>query len=200
RDARFAIANQFAIIAEELDLDAHEAINIANDNYPRNNIPLPGTVGGKCLTKDPHFIMDKSFFEQHSSPDLFYHTRKVNTIIEDRIFDRILKKQPENVAVLGTGFKKDNGDEFKSPAIRIKNRLEETGIETDAYDPHVEGRDNLEATIEGSDLVLIAVNHSEFEKREREIKSLAGNQPVIDVWGIFDKGENVERFGGPEEN
>lgn len=200
RDARFAIANQLAIIAEELGLDAHEAIRIANDDYPRNDIPLPGTVGGKCLTKDPHFIMDKRLFEQHKSPDLFYHTRKVNTKVEDRIFDRVISKQPDIVTILGTGFKKDNGDEFKSPSIRLKDRLKKVGIEIREYDPHVGGKDSeLESKINKSDLVLVAVNHSEFEEREQEILNLANDKPIIDVWGILEKRENVERFGGPKK-
>jgi len=74
RDALFAISTQIAYTADELGLNAHEAIKLANFEYPRNDIPTPGTVGGKCLPKDPHFLTDERVCDQPKTPDLFSAT------------------------------------------------------------------------------------------------------------------------------
>ena len=194
RDARFAIANQFAIIADELGLDAHEAVELANKDYPRNDIPSPGTVGGKCLIKDPHFLTDQHLPFNESTPNLFRKTREVNRAFEKRIANQVSDFEPKKVAILGTSYKKGIGDETESPSLHIKDIISSQGIATDCYDPYVPGRDNLEETIEGADVVLIAVNHLEFEKNEEKIKTLASG-PIIDVWGIFQLTSEIFRPG-----
>ena len=42
RYVRFALANEFTLIAEAYGLNAHEVIRIANASYPRDSIPMPG--------------------------------------------------------------------------------------------------------------------------------------------------------------
>lgn len=39
-------------------VSALEAISIANHNYARANIPLPGPVGGPCLSKDAYIFLE----------------------------------------------------------------------------------------------------------------------------------------------
>ena len=58
----FALSNEFAIWAETYGLDAAELIKIANHNYPRSNIPIPGFVGGPCLSKDGTFLDNNTTF------------------------------------------------------------------------------------------------------------------------------------------
>ena len=65
RDSKFAFANQVAIICDQLNLNAIKIIQKANKNFSRNAIPLPGPVGGPCLSKDP-YILDQST-KQNSS-------------------------------------------------------------------------------------------------------------------------------------
>ena len=41
--------------------DIDEIIHAANIHYPRNNIPVPSPgVGGACLSKDPHILIELS--------------------------------------------------------------------------------------------------------------------------------------------
>ncbi|MFB6215624.1 MAG: UDP binding domain-containing protein, partial [Candidatus Aenigmatarchaeota archaeon] len=197
RDAKFSIANQFALLAEEIDkVDAHKAIEMANHDYPRNDIPTPGTVGGKCLSKDPHFLMKKTITSQPWGSDLFRHTRKTNAEFERKVFWKVMEQNPESVGILGTGFKKDNGDEFESPAIRIKDKLEEVDVNTICFDPHSDERDTpMTEVLQETDVCLLAVNHTYFEEREEEIKETA-NSKIIDIWGIFEKNEDTIRIGG----
>jgi UDP-N-acetyl-D-mannosaminuronic acid dehydrogenase len=194
RDARFAIANQFALIADEEGVNAHEAIELANADYPRNDIPLPGTVGGKCLTKDPYFLVDDALSPGADTPDLFSRTRETNDTFERHVLERVQSYDPDRVAILGTAFKRDSDDEFGSPALNIKRWLEDEGIDTACYDPNVSGRDDFEGTVDGADVVLLAVNHSAFEERAGEIEA-AVDCPIVDVWGVLDPGPGVEVIG-----
>ena len=56
RYVNFALANEFAIISEKLDIDAREAIGLANKGYSRSRIPMPGPAAGPCLRKDGLFL------------------------------------------------------------------------------------------------------------------------------------------------
>jgi len=192
RDARFAIANQFAIVAEEVGLDAHEAIRLANSDYPRNDVPLPGTVGGKCLTKDPYFMTSR--WIDDLPVDLFADTRCINETFEQRIVKRVLGYDPETVAVLGTGFKKDTADEVASPAITVIESLTVEGISVDSYDPHRDTDRDLEDVVPGADVVLVAVNHTAFADQRDRILELATGV-IVDVWGLFEPGADVDRVG-----
>lgn len=194
RDARFAIANQFALIADEEGVNAHEAISLANEDYPRNDIPTPGTVGGKCLTKDPYFLVDSALSGAPSTPDLFSHTRATNEQFERHVLDRVLAHDPDRVGILGTAFKRDSDDEFGSPAINFKRWLEDEGVAVSCYDPNVPERGDFEGTVDGADIVLVAVNHSDFEARSSELRS-AIDCPIVDAWGVFEPGPMVEVIG-----
>src|SRR5581483_11306454 len=62
RDVNIAFANELALLSEELGVDAHEAIALAN-KHPRVNILAPGPgVGGHCIPVDPHFLSNANPF------------------------------------------------------------------------------------------------------------------------------------------
>jgi UDP-N-acetyl-D-mannosaminuronic acid dehydrogenase len=187
----FAISNQIAYVADELGLDAHEAIATANYEYDRNDIPTPGTVGGKCLPKDPHFLMDEFIADQPTTPDLFNFARRTNESLQSYVTTELLIKQPEKVALLGLSYKRGVGDTFNSPAKAIHDALvtQGRGIAVDAYDPHVEGFDgDVAAVLDGADVVVLAVNHAEFDDIEETINgAVARDATVYDVWGHLDR-------------
>ena len=56
RDVRFAFANEVARMCDGLGISAQEVIRAGNLGYARNHIPMPGPVGGPCLSKDPHIL------------------------------------------------------------------------------------------------------------------------------------------------
>jgi len=56
RDVNIALANEFAIIAENSDVNVWDAITLAN-KHPRVEIHKPGPgVGGHCISIDPWFL------------------------------------------------------------------------------------------------------------------------------------------------
>jgi nucleotide sugar dehydrogenase len=189
RDAVFAIANQIAYVADELGLDAHEAIELANAEYPRNDIPTPGPVGGKCLPKDPHFLMDETIVDQPSTPDLFATTRRTNATLTEYVATEILKKQPEQVTVLGTSYKRDSDDTYNAPPMEVVERLREQGVDVTCCDPHVDGHeDDVVAALQGADVVLLGMNHSAFDRIEPTINRHApSDTAVYDAWGDVDR-------------
>jgi len=198
RDALFAISNQIAYTADQLGLNAHEAIRLANDEYPRNDIPLPGTVGGKCLPKDPHFLTDERVCDQPTTPDLFQATRRTNASLQSYIVTELLLEQPSSLAVLGLTYKRDVGDTFNSPAWRITQSLESHGVDTRPWDPYIPEYDaDVEELLSGVDGVLLAVNHSDFEGIEAELNEwLDAEAFVYDVWGALDADALVPRYAG----
>lgn len=197
RDAKFAIANQIAFTADELGLDAHEAISIANSEYPRNDIPSPGPVGGRCLPKDPHFLTDERVCDQPTTPDLFNATRRTNASLSSYVMTRILTRRPSAVAILGLSYKRGVADTYNSPARTIAEGLSEHGVAVSAYDPYVTPDRDLDETIAGADIVVYAVDHGEFERIEATINdhSPAG-AVVFDLWGALDRTELDRSYDG----
>ena len=60
RDVQFAFANEVARVCDAFGVSAHEVISAGKLGYNRTNIPLPGLVGGPCLEKDPHILMESA--------------------------------------------------------------------------------------------------------------------------------------------
>lgn len=189
RDALFAIANQIAYSADVLDLDSQEAIELANEDYPRNDIPSPGPVGGKCLPKDPHFLMDETVCDQPTTPDLFNTTRRTNAILPSYVSTEVLKERPSKVGVLGLSYKAGVDDTFDSPAHDIMTILVEQGVNVSAHDPHADtGVETLEMAIEDADVVVLATNHAEYTGIESTINERASPDGVVyDLWGFLDR-------------
>lgn len=198
RDALFSISNQIAYSADILDLDSQEAIELANEDYPRNDIPSPGPVGGKCLPKDPHFLMDETICDQPTTPDLFSSTRRTNAQLPNYVSTEILKQRPSKVGVLGLSYKAGLGDTFASPAHDIMTILVEQGVDVVAHDPHAnEGVDDPEMAIEDADVVALTTNHSEYTGIEPMINERANPDGVVyDLWGFFDRDELELEYDG----
>ena len=51
RYINFAVANQFALIADNFGANIYETRHLANHNYPRCNLAMPGFTAGTCLLK-----------------------------------------------------------------------------------------------------------------------------------------------------
>lgn len=193
RDASFAITNQIAYAADTLGLDSRKAITLANNDYPRNDIPSPGPVGGKCLPKDPHFLMDETICDQPTTPDLFSSTRRTNANLTNYVSTEVLKRAPSKVAVLGLAYKAGVDDTFQSPADDLREVLTDQGIDTDAHDPHVSGHVTLEEALTDADVVVLAVNHEEFSGIEPLIEEHTPRDSVVyDLWGHLN-GEVLDR-------
>jgi|LakMenEpi03Aug12_release.lakeMendotaPanAssembly.Ray.scaffolds.fasta_scaffold102159_2 UDP-N-acetyl-D-mannosaminuronic acid dehydrogenase len=114
RDVTFGFANEIERIGLAHNLNPYEAIRVANSNYDRTNIPLPGPVGGPCLSKDP-FILGHNLdaLGINFSSTITYAARMSNESYIDTAISTVkltLKsiKDPESnrsILILGAAFK-----------------------------------------------------------------------------------------------
>jgi UDP-N-acetyl-D-mannosaminuronic acid dehydrogenase len=169
RDVNIALANEFARVAEVVGINAHEAIRLANF-HPRVNILQPGPgVGGHCIAVDPWFIV-------HAAPEeaeLIRTAREINDAQPHRVVtmveDAVRNLDAPVITVLGLAYKPDVDDVRESPSIEIARLLSDKGYDLRLHDGHADSLPHgLELTadladaLDGSDLVLILTNHSEY--------------------------------------
>jgi len=168
RDVNIALANELAMICEKVGINVWEVINLCN-KHPRVNLHQPGPgVGGHCLAVDPWFIVEKT-------PDLakiIALSRETNDSMPQHVLakiDDILKdiEGIKKVSILGITYKPNIDDIRESPIIKLIELLDERiDYEISVYDPYMkahkyQAKDIVTAS-ENSDLIVLAVNHDDF--------------------------------------
>lgn len=196
RDVNIAFANELSILAENLDINVWELIELSN-HHPRVNILQPGPgVGGHCIAVDPWFIVASD--PENSS--LIRTAREVNDSKPQFVLDKVLPQARRindvQIAALGLAFKPNIDDLRESPARQIVNRLAEELPEAKimAVEPNIDNlpselaeRDNvtlteLNSAIKAADIVLLLVDHNEFIRLDQA--SLA-QKIVHDTRGVW---------------
>ncbi len=168
RDVNIALANELALLCEELDVDAWEAIALAN-KHPRVNILNPGPgVGGHCIPIDPHFLADANPF----LTELIQTARRVNARMPNHVVRRIRDLVPmpphgRKIALLGASYKANVDDSRESPTEKIDELLREHGYSTAIFDPVASGFSRplartLDDALDGADAVVLVVDHAVF--------------------------------------
>lgn len=177
RDVNIALANEFAKICEQLNIDVIDAINAAN-YHPRVNIHSPGPgVGGHCLSIDPYFIVE--MVENSDSPAKLIKTaREINESMPLYVSNKIknlLKEHGKSlknskVAVLGVAYKANVDDIRETPATPLINDLKNSGCKILANDPYVSDEKirnmgakpvSLKEALK-SDCVVLITDHDEY--------------------------------------
>lgn len=191
RYVTFAVANEFALLAEHHGRDVHSIIRMINDGYPRGNIPLPGPCGGPCLAKDGYLLV-----EELSFPDFILIAWKLNEGIPSHMVRRLrdrLNRQGKQMAgakigVLGKAFKADIDDLRQSPALHIIELLEREGADVLCHDPFHD-TPPLDAVIADADAVVLATNHSAFRELQpaEMLKKTKPDCIFVDCWGQWDE-------------
>jgi len=136
RNYCFAFANEIALIAEQLGLDAHEVIDLAKLDYPRNaDLPKPGPVSGYCLGKDPYALCG---FKTFHNPPLAVIARMFNDDLYSHLARVILKLAGDApILLLGLSYKADVDDYRMSHAIEILKRVAPQAGRVVAHDPYL---------------------------------------------------------------
>lgn len=196
RDVNIAFANELSMIADGLDINVWELIELAN-HHPRVNILQPGPgVGGHCIAVDPWFIVATA--PEQSS--LIKTAREVNDSKPGFVLDKLIPQAKRinevKIATLGLAFKPNIDDLRESPARQIVGRLAEELPEATilAVEPNIEelpaeleARENValaetETAIEQADIVLLLVDHNEFINLDA---SLLAQKIVHDTRGVW---------------
>jgi UDP-N-acetyl-D-mannosaminuronic acid dehydrogenase len=181
RDINIAYANELSMIADRLDININELIQLAN-RHPRVQILNPGPgVGGHCIAIDPWFLVS-------SASDLTLlcaKAREVNVNKTNWVIQKIratIKKHSASVIVcLGTTYKPDVSDTRESPSLVIMQALE-MDVEVLRYDPYIATSDNLHEVLKRAEIVVGLVAHSSFLNIP---SSYLSNKIVLDFAGVF---------------
>lgn len=215
RDLTFAFANEIAVISEKIGLDAVKLIKNANLGYKRSNVPVPGFVGGACLEKDPHILIEFSKgvgFE----PLIIKHARMLNEWLPKHVAQQIEKKllllkktKPETkIFILGFSFKghPETSDTRGSATLELLNFLKEKGFEKIYGYDFVVSKEEIERTgakyceieegFDKADCVIFANNHKKFYYLSIDslIKKMNASAVFFDCWHIFEPRE-IKRPG-----
>jgi len=184
RYMNFALANEFAIIADNLGLDCREIIRIANQSYKRGGIPEPGPSGGPCLYKDGHFLVGNLPFIDFAR--VAWH---LNESVPRYIVDRLRKAVSGgvlygvHVGVLGMGYKAGSDDTRYSPAAKIAECLRTEGSIVHVHDPNMPTTESLDSVLKKCKVLVVAVNHPEF--KSIPLNKLQNMKVIFDCWGIL---------------
>jgi UDP-N-acetyl-D-mannosaminuronic acid dehydrogenase len=181
RDVQFAFANEVARVCDAFGVSAHEVISAGKLGYNRTNIPLPGLVGGPCLEKDPHILMESArtrgiSLEITGAGRLVNERQPQETV--DFISSEIERREltgPLKINILGMAFKgqPETSDLRGSMSIKVLDALKKAhpDAQIGVYDPitpqevlAAEFPDELVFSrfgdaVSGASVVVIANNH-----------------------------------------
>ncbi|RQG96953.1 nucleotide sugar dehydrogenase [Natrarchaeobius oligotrophus] len=182
RMVNIGLVNEVARYAEEIGVDVWEVIDAA-DTKPfgfQAFYPGPG-VGGHCIPIDPRFLTWLG--RRHDQPlEMVEQANGMNGRMPVHVVDRLrtaleargVPLEDANVAVLGLTYKPDVADVRNAPALTIYESLVSRGASVVPVDPHVDSvavdGERVEPepeidrdVISGSDVVLLLVDHDDFE-------------------------------------
>lgn len=184
RYIRFAIANQFYMMAENANLDYYKIHNAVTKNYPRMaDMPKPGFTAGPCLFKD---TMQLIAFAQNEF-SLGNCAMLVNEGLPLHVIQKLKEKHKNalssmTVGLLGMAFKPETDDIRSSLSYKLKKNLSTVVKEVLTTDPYVKvdpTLKSLDEVLEGSDILILCTPHNEYKSL-----NLKGKE-IIDIWGIY---------------
>jgi nucleotide sugar dehydrogenase len=134
RDVNIALANEFAMAADQFGIDILEVIAAAN-SQPYSHIHRPGIgVGGHCIPVYPKFLL-----EGVPELELIALARRVNDSQVDRVIELVATEcgplDGQSILVLGLTYREGVHELAYSRATPLIAGLLRLGARTLAYDP-----------------------------------------------------------------
>lgn len=178
RDVNIALANEIAMICEDLGVDAVEAITVAN-YHPRVNLHIPGPgVGGHCLAIDPYFIVETAEQRGMEAP-IISTARSINEKMPYHVMQIILDALKEihkdingcEIGILGVAYKGNVDDARETPAKVLIKILNDEGAMVYANDPNTPDNIIKKLGAEPADMdrvlncdcVVLITDHDEYK-------------------------------------
>jgi UDP-N-acetyl-D-mannosaminuronic acid dehydrogenase len=209
RDVQFAFANEVARLCECFDVNAYEVISSGKLGYQRTNVPLPGLVGGPCLEKDPHILV-QSARNKGIELEITKGARLVNERQPFETMQFIVSQMSQRgigpgakVALLGIAFKgvPATDDLRGSMSVKVMDALRRSrpDVELHLFDPVIEAtlleqqfpdviacKSLLEA-VRGAAVVIIGNNHPALSEYTPAFlcEQMASEGFIYDYWNHF---------------
>jgi UDP-N-acetyl-D-mannosaminuronic acid dehydrogenase len=182
RYVKFAMANQFFMMANDRGLDFEVIRAAMRQNYPRAaDLAGPGFAAGPCLFKDTMQLAAFSDNKYQIGHSAMLINEGLPLYVVSKLEERLdLRKM--RVGILGMSFKAGSDDIRSSLSYKLKRVLQFKAKSVFCTDPmvSVETDPNLESldfVLDNSDLLILATPHEEY----RELRT---DKPIIDVWGL----------------
>jgi UDP-N-acetyl-D-mannosaminuronic acid dehydrogenase len=188
RYAAFALPNLLMMDCERYGANVFEVIELINRDYPRGGIAMPGMTAGTCLRKDFAFSEERS-----NSPGMLLAVSRVNESVPLFLVEGIKRRMgtlaSRKVAVLGLTFKRDTDDERDSLSHKLIRLLERELADVAVCDPHAPSPTQpLLDAVQNADVVIVATNHSEFERPDALsaiVARAADECLLVDPWNAL---------------
>ena len=186
RYTQFALPNLLMMECEQYGANVFDVIELINHDYPRGGIGRPGLTAGACLRKDFTFSEERS-----NAPGMLLAVSRVHESVPLFLVKGLKSRlggslRDLKVAVLGLTFKRDSDDVRDSLSYKVVRMLERELAHVARHDPHVPAdSEPLDAALEGADAVVVATNHSEFE---RIVERLPEGTLLVDPWNVTGSG------------
>jgi len=192
RDVNIALANEFALLFEELGIDTIEVINACASKY--NFMPhYPGIgVGGPCLPANSYYLISEGI-RAGNIPYLIRLAREINDrmpehaveLVEEALNEVGKTVRGSKIVMMGVAYKPNIKDVQLTPVEKVITRLKDMGGRLEIYDPMYKGetvlgikaRPTLEAAAKGADCLVIGTAHDEFKHLDLdELSRLASSR------------------------
>ena len=214
--AKVTFANEIGNICNTLDVDARKVLEILcmdrelniSDAYMRPGLPF----GGSCLPKDLETLLRYAKSSNVEIP-MMSGAFLSNSLQVDRIYDLVMARQPDSVAILGLTFKSKTDDLRNSSMVNIARKLLDSGVMVTVFDRNLSTdrligqnrlvmeeelpelptliRYSLKNTLEDVDIVLVA--HSSYGP-DLANEELCDHQVVVDLVGIENRSFGQDIF------
>ncbi|HEU4919920.1 MAG TPA: nucleotide sugar dehydrogenase [Candidatus Limnocylindrales bacterium] len=185
RYMKFAVANQFFMIADQAGVDYTNVLHAIRHDYPRAaDLPGPGFAAGPCLFKD---TMQLAAFTIDHFP-LGQSAMQVNEGLPAYIVSALERRygglRGRTVGILGMAFKAESDDPRASLSYKLRKLLIWSGARVICTDPYVrdERLTTLECVLEESDVLVLGAPHKAYSGLE------IGGRDVVDIWGALGNG------------
>jgi len=213
RDVNIALANEFALLCEEVGVDYLETAKAAN-SQPYSHLHSTGAgVGGHCLPVYPYLLQTEAY-ALDAKFRLVLDGRKINDLMPRhvvklaadgmRVCGRSLKRA--KVVVLGVSYRPNVKETRFSPSLELISILKKRGARVVAYDPLFNASDmesmglvsepTLRKAMEKADCAILTVAHDEFKKMDTiELAAhMSKKGLIVDCTGVMNP-SSVEKSG-----
>jgi UDP-N-acetyl-D-mannosaminuronic acid dehydrogenase len=191
RYIKFAVANQYYMIATEFGADFDSIFHGMTHEYPRAiDLPAPGFAAGPCLFKD---TMQLAAFTENRFW-LGHAAMLVNEGLPQHVVNLLKRSEPElatkTVGILGLAFKAEVDDPRDSLSLKLKSLFELDARTVLCSDPYVSepGLVPPQELIDRSDIVVIATPHKLYKQLNYRDKH------VVDVWNLRGEGRTIGTY------
>lgn len=189
RDVNIALANQFAIFAEDSGIDVRQVIDAAN-SQPYSHIHRPGiSVGGHCIPVYPRLYLSND-----SAASVVRAAREANAAMPRHAIRRLANAYGDlssaRVAVLGAAYRGGVKEAAFSGVFDIVHELQQLGAVATVHDPLFNSSELRQLGLasyslaEPIDAAVIHTDHHEY--RSLRSQDLPGASVILDGRGILE--------------